>query len=64
VILLSGAIDVITERPAGEHAVELRQPGDTSVVPRGLWHRSVLLEPSNRIFMVAGAGTRMRPSSE
>ena len=55
------AIDVITEHPEGDQTVELRQPGDTSVVGRGLWHRSVLLEPSNRIFMVAGAGTKMRP---
>jgi hypothetical protein len=60
-LLLSGSIDVVLEEPDGRRVIELRQPGDTSVVPRGIWHRAIVREPSNRIFLVAGAGTTMRP---
>jgi hypothetical protein len=62
-LLLSGSIDVILEEPEGQRVIELRQPGDTSVVPRGIWHRAIFREPSNRISLVAGAGTKMRPLS-
>jgi mannose-6-phosphate isomerase-like protein (cupin superfamily) len=59
--LLSGSIDMIVAEPDGERVVQLRQVGDTCVVPRGIWHRQILHEPSNRIFLVAGHGTQMKP---
>jgi hypothetical protein len=60
-LLLSGSIDVLIEEPDGRRVVELRNLGDTSVVQRGLWHRAIIREPSNRIFLIAGKGTTMRP---
>ena len=62
-LLLSGSIDVILDEPEGRRAIELREAGDTSVVPRGIWHRAIIREPSNRIFLVAGMGTKMRQLS-
>ena len=61
IILLSGSIDVTMQVGDDEHVVELRETGDACLVPRGVWHRQVLHEPSRRIFLTEGAGTRMRP---
>lgn len=61
VILVTGAMAiVIDEGVAGERVIELR-PGQACLVPRDVWHRQVVHEPSERIFLTAGAGTRMRP---
>ena len=60
--LVREAIDVLLEEPDGQRVIELREPGDTSVVPRGVWHRAIIREPSHRIFLVAGNGTKMRPA--
>ena len=63
IILLSGSIDVVLDESSGERVAALRAAGDTCVIPRGVWHRQIVNEPSNRIFLTAGEGTDMRPTS-
>jgi mannose-6-phosphate isomerase-like protein (cupin superfamily) len=57
--LVSGAIDVILEEPVGER-VELRA-GKAYVVPRGVWHRLVLREPGQLLFINSRTGMQHRP---
>lgn len=62
VVLLTGAIDLVLDREIeGETVVELREPGASVVVPRGVWHRQVVHEPSDALFLTAGEGTEQRP---
>jgi hypothetical protein len=61
VCLLSGAVDIAVQRGDREYMVELRAPGAAFVVPRGTWHRQIIEEPSDVLFLTAGRGTRQRP---
>lgn len=58
--LLTGALDVVLEEPAGERTVRLRG-GQGCLVPRGVWHRLVLAQPSDLLFITPARGTRHRP---
>ena len=58
--LVSGAIDVILDEPEGERVVELRG-GSAYVVPRGVWHRLVLHEPGQLLFINSRTGMQHRP---
>jgi quercetin dioxygenase-like cupin family protein len=55
VYLVSGSVGVSFEHSDVEEAdvVGLR-PGELVVVPRGMWHRLVVEEPSELIFMTPG----------
>ena len=60
VYLLSGAVDFVLDLPEGEQIVELRgQAG--CVVPRDVWHRSIVVEPGDMLFVTPGEGTTHRP---
>ncbi len=60
-LLVTGAMAIVVdEGVAGERTIEL-SPGQACLVPRGVWHRQIVHEPSERVFLTAGAGTRMRP---
>jgi len=60
VYLLSGAVDFVLDLPDGEQVVELRgQAG--CVVPRDTWHRSIVIEPGDMLFVTPGEGTSHRP---
>ncbi len=61
--LLSGAIDAIFDDAAGERRVALRS-GDWCLAPRGVWHRLIIREPSDLLFVTPAAGTRPRPVTE
>ena len=61
-ILLSGEIDLVLESRAGERRTRLTA-GRTFVVPRGTWHRAVVREPGDLMFITPGAGTEHRPVS-
>ena len=56
----SGAFEVRLEGPEGESAVTLT-PGKALVVPRGVWHRFLVREPGQVLFVTWGEGTRHRP---
>ena len=58
--LVLGAIDVILEEAGGERAVSLNA-GRACVVPRGVWHRLVMREPSHLLFINSRTGMQHRP---
>jgi mannose-6-phosphate isomerase-like protein (cupin superfamily) len=57
--LLTGAIDVILDEPGGERTVALRA-GQACIVPRGVWHRLILREPGDLLFVTPPHATRLR----
>jgi mannose-6-phosphate isomerase-like protein (cupin superfamily) len=59
VYVLSGAVDFVLELPDGERVVELRA-GEAYIMPRGVWHRQVVREPGDILFITAGKGTQHR----
>jgi quercetin dioxygenase-like cupin family protein len=64
--LISGRIDVILEdggdvEIVGVQRVEALQPGDAIVVPRGVWHRVDVREPSHLVHVTPGPGGGHRP---
>jgi mannose-6-phosphate isomerase-like protein (cupin superfamily) len=60
VCLLSGAIGVVLDEERGERVIEL-EPGQTCIVPRGVWHRAVVRQPGDTLHITRGEGTRHRP---
>jgi mannose-6-phosphate isomerase-like protein (cupin superfamily) len=59
-LLLSGALDVILDLPDGERTVELTT-GGACLVPRGVWHRITMRQPSDLVFVTSPQGTLLRP---
>jgi mannose-6-phosphate isomerase-like protein (cupin superfamily) len=60
VYLLSGAIDLVLDHGNGARIVELRNRA-ASIIPRGAWHRAIVKQPSDALFITRGAGTTHRP---
>jgi len=60
VFLLSGAVDLVLERADGEDIIELRRRA-ACIVPGGVWHRAIVHQPGEMLFITRGAGTRHRP---
>ena len=60
--LLTGAIDAVLDEPGGERLVALRG-GQACLVPQGVWHRLILRQPSDLLFITPAPGTRHRPVS-
>jgi mannose-6-phosphate isomerase-like protein (cupin superfamily) len=58
--LISGHLDVLLEEDGGWRSVELK-PGGALVVPRGVWHKVRLREPSQLIHVTPGPGGEHRP---
>ena len=58
--LLTGALDVVLDDPGGERFLRL-QAGQGCLVPQGVWHRLVLHQPSDLLFITPARGTRHRP---
>jgi mannose-6-phosphate isomerase-like protein (cupin superfamily) len=58
--MLSGALDVVLEQPDGEQVIALRA-GTACVVPRGVWHRTVVRVPGDMLAITYGKGTQHRP---
>jgi len=55
VCLLSGRARFLFE---GSHpAVELREPGEFAIVPKGTWHTAKTTVPTKMLFVTPGAGT-------
>jgi mannose-6-phosphate isomerase-like protein (cupin superfamily) len=62
VVLLSGRVDLIQEIDGAEVIVALH-PGQAAINPTNVWHRSVVHEPGDALFITPGAGTEHRPYS-
>ncbi len=61
--LISGHVDVVLEEDGAERSVEMR-PGQGLVVPRGVWHKVRLREPSQLVHVTPGPGGEHRPLRE
>ena len=57
--LLSGAADLLVEA-AGRNRVTKLSAGGACVVPRGRWHRLLVREPCDLLFITPTLGTRHR----
>jgi mannose-6-phosphate isomerase-like protein (cupin superfamily) len=60
VMLLSGAIDLVLDEPAGERIIALRDRA-AAIVPRDVWHTANVRAPSEALHITRGEGTRHRP---
>jgi mannose-6-phosphate isomerase-like protein (cupin superfamily) len=60
VILLSGRVDVVLDRPEGEQVVALH-PGEAMVNPTNVWHTARVHQPGQALFITPGRGTEHRP---
>jgi mannose-6-phosphate isomerase-like protein (cupin superfamily) len=57
--LISGHVELILGEDGTETVVEVR-PGQAMVVPRGVWHRVLLREPSQLLHITPGPGGEWR----
>jgi len=61
VVCVSGAFDIIQERPDGtQHRVALGA-GEAMINPAGVWHTADVHEPGHALFITPGQGTEHRP---
>lgn len=58
--LVSGRLDLVLEHDDEDEVVSL-EPGESAVVPKGVWHRFAVREPARAISMTFGRGTQHRP---
>tara|TARA_B100000902_G_scaffold944_1_gene1242 strand:- start:238 stop:588 length:351 start_codon:yes stop_codon:yes gene_type:complete len=58
--LLSGLIHLVFEEADGERTIVLK-PGESEVIPAGIWHRQIVVEPGELLFMTFGDTTKHRP---
>ena len=63
VYLISGAIAVELELPGGTQTVELA-PGQAVIVPKGIWHRVLIREPSQLFHLTPGPGGEHRSQTQ
>lgn len=56
---VTGTIDVVLAAENTERTLSLRG-GMACIVPRGVWHRQLIREPSELLFMTCGEGTEHR----
>lgn len=63
VVLLSGALEFVLELDGAERSVELSQPGQFLLVPRGVWHTVNVAQEGRALFITPGEGTEHRPRS-
>jgi mannose-6-phosphate isomerase-like protein (cupin superfamily) len=59
--LLTGEMDLVLDMPAGEQRATLK-PGETFIVPKGVWHRGIVKAPGRLMFITPGAGTEHKPA--
>jgi mannose-6-phosphate isomerase-like protein (cupin superfamily) len=58
--LMSGCVHVILEEEGVENTIEVR-PGQALVVPKGVWHRVLVQEPSQLLHITPGPNGQWRP---
>ena len=60
--LISGRIKVVFPDSAEEDIVV--SPGDGVVVPKGMWHRVDIIEPSQIVYLTPGPNNEFRPLAD
>lgn len=60
VCLLAGSATFVLETPEGERRIELDEPGEYAIVPRGTWHTARTSCPCRMLFITPGEGTQHR----
>ena len=58
VCLLSGRATLVLEDGT---RIEVREPGEFVVVPKGLWHTAKTTVPTKMVFVTPGEGTENKP---
>jgi mannose-6-phosphate isomerase-like protein (cupin superfamily) len=61
VTLLSGEVDLMLQEGSQEIILSLKRRV-TVIVPQGVWHRAIVREPGDMLFITRGAGTQHRPA--
>lgn len=61
-VMLAGAIEVVTEQPDGTTRTVALRTGAACLVPRGTWHRLFPRTPGSLLAITYGKGTQHRPS--
>ncbi len=61
VVLLSGSVELVVERGGRELRQKLETPGQAWLNLRGDWHRAIVHEPGDLMFITHGEGTQHRP---
>ena len=59
-ILLEGHLQIVFERANGEEVLDL-SPGQSLIVPKGVWHRAQRQKAVRMLFITYGAGTQHKP---
>ena len=60
--LISGAVSVVLELSDATKTLEVG-PGQAVIVPKGVWHRVLIHEPSQLVHLTPGPGGEHRPLS-
>lgn len=58
--LVDGAVEIELDEEGGEPRVVALTPGDAFVVPRGIWHRTLVREPCRLLFTSGESRARSR----
>jgi mannose-6-phosphate isomerase-like protein (cupin superfamily) len=63
--LISGRVDVVLDdgdqKTIGAETTTSLEPGDAFIVPKGVWHRVLVIEPSHFVHITPGPGSAHRP---
>ena len=57
VVLLSGSATFVLNLDGGKREIVLHQPGESVIVPRGVWHTARVAAPTKMLFITPGEGT-------
>jgi mannose-6-phosphate isomerase-like protein (cupin superfamily) len=60
VVMLSGAYDIILQEEDGERTVRV-SAGQAFLIPKNVWHRGVVREQGDALFVTEGEGTEHKP---
>lgn len=60
---MSGRVTVVLEDREPPRHIEL-EPGRACIVPKGVWHRVLLREPSQILHITPGPGGEHRPPAQ
>lgn len=52
-MVMSGKCQAVLDAPDGDQTIDLG-PGDAFIVPQNTWHRVVILEPCQLVFVTPG----------